>query len=220
MVIRAYIVEHDIGFAPNPFFGVCTVACCKPVIRRVAEIGDWLVGIGSEGDGVRGKLVYAMEVQDRKTLEEYWNAAEFKLKRPNFNGSLMQAQGDNIYRKDEGGHWIQERSRHTHSDPAKTRRHIEHDTQTDCVLISRRFVYLGQNAIDIPEDFVDHRGVSLNLDARGTKRGHPRRESKFTDPALQNRFLSWLDDQGLWGYRGDPNEWQKEARIRDMLSQC
>lgn len=37
-------VARDYGFAPNPFFGVCTLATCKPRIRSVAQIGDWVVG--------------------------------------------------------------------------------------------------------------------------------------------------------------------------------
>ena len=35
--LMAYIVRHDSGFSPNPFGGVCTLACCKPAIRRSAE---------------------------------------------------------------------------------------------------------------------------------------------------------------------------------------
>ena len=30
----SYVVATDSGFAPNPFFGLCTLACCKPAIRR------------------------------------------------------------------------------------------------------------------------------------------------------------------------------------------
>jgi hypothetical protein len=40
-------VARDYGFAPNPFFGVCTLATCKPKIRKAAAIGDWVVGTGS-----------------------------------------------------------------------------------------------------------------------------------------------------------------------------
>ncbi len=29
--------RRDYGFAPNPFHGICTLATCKPVIRRVAR---------------------------------------------------------------------------------------------------------------------------------------------------------------------------------------
>lgn len=40
MKLFSYIVTHDAGFAPNPFWGYCTLACCKPAIRRTANVGD------------------------------------------------------------------------------------------------------------------------------------------------------------------------------------
>jgi len=42
---RIYLctLKHDSGFVPNPFHGYCTLACCKPQIRRKArERGGWL----------------------------------------------------------------------------------------------------------------------------------------------------------------------------------
>jgi hypothetical protein len=37
-----YVIAEDWGFAPNPFFGVLTLNCCKPQIRQQAEVGDWV----------------------------------------------------------------------------------------------------------------------------------------------------------------------------------
>ena len=31
--LYAYVMTYDTGFAPNSFYGVCTLACCKPKIR-------------------------------------------------------------------------------------------------------------------------------------------------------------------------------------------
>src|SRR5262245_31415483 len=42
--LYSYVVARDYGFAPNPFYGFCTLATCKPDIRRTADIGDWIVG--------------------------------------------------------------------------------------------------------------------------------------------------------------------------------
>ena len=63
--IHSYVVRYDSGFAPNPFYGYCTLATCKPNIRRSADIGDWVVGSGSNDRTVRrgGRLVYAMRVR-------------------------------------------------------------------------------------------------------------------------------------------------------------
>ena len=35
--LYSYVFDHDYGFAPNPFHGVCTLATCKPSIREHAE---------------------------------------------------------------------------------------------------------------------------------------------------------------------------------------
>lgn len=218
-MIRAYVVEHDVGFAPNPFYGVCTLAACKPRIRGSADIRDWIVGIGSVNDGTRGKLVYAMKVDEKLTFDEYWLDQRFQQKHPNFCGSLKQAQGDNAYHRDRRGNWIQERCRHTHSRLHMTQRHIDRDTSENSVLISWTFVYFGQEAIDIPHHLVNAEGAHLSLDGTGTEKGGLQREKNFDDPRLEENFVSWLQEMNLWGYRGDPVEWTKADEIATMLKQ-
>ena len=34
MIVYEYVMTSDSGFAPNPFYGACTLACCKPKIRK------------------------------------------------------------------------------------------------------------------------------------------------------------------------------------------
>ena len=41
--IYPYCVLQDNGSAPNLFFGVCTLAICKPKIRKSAKIWDRIV---------------------------------------------------------------------------------------------------------------------------------------------------------------------------------
>src|SRR5687767_8705715 len=77
--IFSYVIKFDTGAAPNPFWGLCTLTICKPVIRRTAKIGDWILGFGStqvevKGKGYisySGKLVYAMKVTKILTLLQY-----------------------------------------------------------------------------------------------------------------------------------------------------
>jgi len=38
--LYSYTVRYDDGAAPNPFNGMCTLAICKPAIRRTAAPGD------------------------------------------------------------------------------------------------------------------------------------------------------------------------------------
>jgi hypothetical protein len=64
-----YKVAHDGGSAPNPFHGLCTLAICKPAIRRVAKKDDVILGLGCGNDGAR--IVYCMVVDAVVSWAEY-----------------------------------------------------------------------------------------------------------------------------------------------------
>lgn len=96
----SYILRHNDGFAPNPFHGWCTLACCKPVVRRVAKRGDWVVGLTSGSAGV----VYVMQVDEKLTFAEYWADPRFACKKPSWTCDDPEHRcGDNIYRPLGGG---------------------------------------------------------------------------------------------------------------------
>ncbi len=82
MRLYSYKVRYDIGFAPNPFHGVCTLATCKPRIRAGASVGDWVVGVGSASQGTLGRLVFGMQVEEKMTFDEYWDDERFQSKKP------------------------------------------------------------------------------------------------------------------------------------------
>jgi hypothetical protein len=75
MTLYSYCLRYDTGAAPNPFGGICTLVICKPAIRRVAQPGDWVVGLGASsspiGD-VSGRVVYAMKITERLTMQGYY----------------------------------------------------------------------------------------------------------------------------------------------------
>jgi len=151
--LLSYIIDRDFGFAPNPFNGYCTLATCKPKTRNIAKVGDWIVGIGGKnlGDGYR-KLIYAMEVTEKLTFNEYWKDERFELKKPIMNGSLKRAYGDNIYFC-EDGQWHQQNSHHSHEDGTPNEKNIKRDTSSNFVLISDHFYYFGDQAKSIPKKF-------------------------------------------------------------------
>ena len=95
----SYVVRYDSGFAPNPFHGLCTLATCKPGIRKHAKVGDWILGVGSNGRDIRrgDHVVYAMRITETMTTTEYWNDQRFEKKKPSLNRSWVAASGDNIY---------------------------------------------------------------------------------------------------------------------------
>ncbi len=151
MHIFSYIVRYDVGFAPNPFYGFCTLATCKPKIRKAAQVGDWIVGTGSRSRGNSGRLVFAMRVDETLTFDAYWDDERFARKRPNMHGNLKQTVGDNIYHRDvPTGRWLQEDSRHTRADGTPNSEHVVRDTATDVVLVSRRFSYFGAHGPEVP----------------------------------------------------------------------
>ena len=55
MKLSAYIITVDSGFAPNPFGRFCTLACCKPTIRRMAEKDDTVIACASSSAARSGK---------------------------------------------------------------------------------------------------------------------------------------------------------------------
>jgi hypothetical protein len=129
----SYVVDHDLGYAPNPFGDFCTLAKCKygtvrskngSVRRNIAELaeeGDWIAGTGgaSGQSAGHGKLIYAMRVDEIIPLAEYC--------------------GGNIGNRIDAEHDIAEKCRYA--------------------LISHHSFYFGRNAIDIsdiPQKHLDH----------------------------------------------------------------
>jgi hypothetical protein len=196
MKLFSYVVARDFGFAPNPFHGVCTLATCKPDVRKLANVGDWVIGTGSATYGLSGKLVYAMEVNETLTFNEYWMDPRFSKKRPILNGSLKQAFGDNIYSY-HGKKWIQANSHHSFANGRQNTANIKNDTRTNRILVSRNFGYWGADAPLIPARFrkKGSKGVCI---IRGFK-------YKFTE-AVATSFIEWLHAKGLTGYSGAPAE--------------
>lgn len=58
MIVYEYVMTSDSGFAPNPFHGTCTLACCKPKIRK---------GVANE---IFGKIKKTLASDKRLTKEK------------------------------------------------------------------------------------------------------------------------------------------------------
>lgn len=200
--IYSYVVRYDSGFAPNPFYGYCTLATCKPQIRQHASLGDWVVGSGSNDRSVRrgGYIVYAMRVTETMTFDEYFEDQRFGYKKPYRNGSRKQSCGDNIYsRTAPNAAWQQCDSFHSRSDGSLNPDHVARDTGVNRVLISNDFVYFGGEGPEFPVELRDHRGRPLCKTGIGL--------TTFDDPQMVASFESWIRGLGARGYRGAPFEW-------------
>jgi len=172
------------GFAPNPYFGYCTLACCKPVIRRKANVGDWIVGTGSVTNVGNNRLLYVMKVTEKMLFEKYAVDSRFHKKIP--SKGLVEERGDNIYYRDEHGEWQRRQAYHYSDDQ------MQFDLSGTYVLISDYFFYFGRNAVKIPDEFKEI-----------FKRG-PGHKCKFSSE-LKEKFIAWIKDNYTQGIAGEPS---------------
>jgi len=208
MTVYSYLIEHDLGLAPNPFGKYCTLAVCKPLIRKSSnlKIGDWVIGTGSKalgkaiGQKLENKLIYAMELTEKISLEDYWNDTRFQYKKPVMNGTLVTMHGDNFYHKDLSGKWIQEDSAHSNPDGSCNLKHLKKDVSGTNVLISEHFFYFGNNAPKVPSNLkkVFHTGVG----------------QKKVEESTGKEFLNWIKTNFKTGINGDPLSWDKHKQYR------
>lgn len=193
--LYSYVVQHDYGFGPNPFWGVCTLANCKPQVRKHAKIGDLVIGTGSADIGASGHLVYWMHVGEIVLFDEYWSDPRFVRKKPNMRGSMMYRYGDNIYWTGPDGTYQQLDSFHSEADGSLSVANRGRDTgTTERVLIGTKFAYYGKSAPPIPGPL--HYVI---------KRG-PGHKCRFADSEL-TALEEWIRTLPERGYVNEPGRW-------------
>ena len=199
----SYVVRYDSGFAPNPFHGYCTLATCKPVIRRIAQIGDWVVGTGSDEAGIRHgeHLVYAMKVTECLSTTDYWHDPRFEKKKPNLLLNWVTASGDNIYEPLGCGRWHQLHSYHSREDGSCMDKHVARDTGVQRILVSDEFIYFGGEGPRLPKCFL----MGGEFQMICTRRHHRRIKNEPTIVALD----TWINSLGLTDFQGKPWDWVK-----------
>lgn len=199
MTLYSYIVKHDTGFAPNPFFGYCTLACCKPGIRRTAKVGDWIVGLTPKAQG--NKIVYFMKVDKKMRFDEYWLDRRFERKKPKLNAGIKGKNGDNIYAWENGG-FRQLPSAHSkpkfgNREDAKMKRR---DLGGQGVLVSRHFAYFGSEPEKLPK------GLKRLIVGIGYR--------CHLSEDIKSRFLQFTEKHGFGGYMHCPH-WRNKDRLAD-----
>ena len=194
--VYIYVVDRDFGFAPNPFHGYCTLATCKPEIRKGATVDDWVIGMGGRRLRATGCCIFAMCVTKKITFDEYWANPDYRDKKPVRNGSNKMMVGDNIYHRAEPNKkWHQADSHHSLADGSINTDNLKRDTKTNAVLISKNFFYFGNSAPVIPQSILDAIGFKNGI-------GH-----RVFDIADCDKLFSWLRSQhgrSLNMVAGDP----------------
>ena len=208
MKLYSYCLRYDDGAAPNPYGGICTLVICKPAIRRTAEIGDWVVGLGSTnspiGD-IADYLVYAMKVTDKMTMEAYdeFCVAKHSRKIPSWRSrDYGKRMGDCIYDYSSGNPPKLRWGNHTEANRVR-------DLSGVYALLSRHFYYFGDHPIKLPNDL-----MPIIHDTQGHK-------SDSNEPYLES-FVRWIE--GL-RYRpnkmlGQPQLKQEYSRETDIQAKC
>lgn len=207
MRLFAYKQTADSGFAPNPFHGACTLATCKPRIRRHKQVGDWIAGFtstGLNGDAVgQERLIYLMQVAEKLPLEDYHADQRFAAKIPT-NGSdqCVETVGDNIYGLRDGA-YFQVPNRHHSAE------HIARDTSGKFVLIGKTFVYFGSEPLVIP--------IELRPDIPRGQAGHG---IQTRDVVLAQAFIDFVLTRGT-GVHARPTSWKTgDATWKQRRSSC
>lgn len=147
MRLFTYCITNDTGAAPNPFWGLCTLAICKPVIRRVASVGDWVCATGSVEDGMENKVIYAMKITQKMTLENYYDFCreQHPKKIPDWKGNDPKRRvGDCIYYIENGETQLRE--------SVHDKTNMNTDLGGISVLISDEFYYFGKEGKLLPVD--------------------------------------------------------------------
>ena len=185
MALYSYLLAYDCGAAPNPFHRYCTLATCKPAIRRTAHVGDWIIATGRKNSHTYRKLVYAMRVAEAIPLEDYFRDSRFAAKKPDLKSKNWQDWvGDNIYRRQPDGSFTRLSSPYQNHDPSK-------DLRGKNALIADHFYYFGTHAVALPPSF--EKLIHAN-------QGH---RNQFPHE-LVTRFLRWLEGKHEPGVHGDP----------------
>ena len=199
MTTRTYRLDHDLGFAPNPFFGWCTLACCMPEIRRNARVDDIVVGMAGRGQlrHVYPRLIYWMRVEETLSFDEYWNDTRFANKRPQIAGPKILAVGDRTYRHDaDGADWSFESSMHYVPDELRPNtNHVMRDTKVNRLLVSRCFTYWGGSGPHLPADL-----IGLFPNPRGQKCKH--------DPEQLSKLHRLIEVETPRFVVGEPADWE------------
>ena len=190
-------MTSDTGFAPNPFYGYCTLAACTSNhMHALLDKGDYIAGFFT--DRVDPYLVYWLKVDEVLDYDKYFHDQRFKRKKPNLSGTWLSRCGDNIYCRDKSGKWVQKDTLHH-----KEKDLFEKDTRYAVVYIGREFSYFGNNAYSQKNILPKGCGNAL-------KKGKGIKYTKRNVHPYFTQYLSWLNSKPL-GRHSNPRDNDKAA---------
>ncbi len=204
MNLYSYVLAVDDGAAPNPFGGVCTLTICKPMIRRTAQVGDWIVGLGSRngpgGRDLSSHVIYAMKVSRKLPYADYWREchARLPMKIPVWSSTarLERRVGDCIYEPLSDGRFWQ------HAGVHKAGNYDGDVGGLNALLADEKFFYFGENPVELPADL---------LGIRHPTQGH---KVHLNDP-YKHAAVEWME--GGFGLGRVPRTLYGQPMHRDLV---
>jgi hypothetical protein len=183
--IWRYVLKVDAGIAPCPQAARLSLCCCKPVIRRYAKVGDWVIGFVPKGLGL-GKIAWAGRVSKAILLGDYQlnfpKRADAIYRRVDFTSEGIEVLEPLPLRLPYPGY---------HADNLSRSR----DQRGRRALLFEPFWYWGQNAVEAPPNIAEMAHY------------HPGQSTKNSWPDRVNQLESWLRsviEPGIHGRPRDP----------------
>lgn len=174
-----YKIVHDDGVAPCVADNLLSLSVGKPVVRRSAAVGDWLLGFAASSLATDNRLIYVACIDERLMQGDYFRHAEYERRK------------DCIYRWD--GHAFVLRAGATHHHD--TARFLEHDLGKApeyagaVTLLARKYRYYGMGGTD---DY-KHRFPALGAVVTKLGQGHRSNHTPDVLHELQGLIQSSLD---------------------------
>jgi len=129
--VWSYIVVFDGGTAPCVDNQSLSLCICKPLIRKNAIVGDWIIGFARKKIG-ENLIVYATEVKDKISMEDYFL--------------------DPKVRKDKIYKFLDNKFIHNGSDIHNSPKNWASDLNGKFCLTSEKFWYFGNDPIPVPDE--------------------------------------------------------------------
>jgi hypothetical protein len=186
MNIYVYKMVADNGGAPCVSDGLLTLAICKPMIRKMAEVNSLVFGFGGKEYGE--KLIYVAKVTEKLRDGDYYRQPKYARRR------------DCIYQEVHGKPEIKANARF-HRDGDQLQHDAGLNFERAFVLLSREFRYFGkQGTTDYQNDFPQIAKLIEKM-----KRGHRVNYSPDVYAALEKLKAK------VWGnfprnFRGQPTD--------------
>lgn len=161
--LTSYRLTEDTGFAPNPFFGILSLATGMPELRQSATVDDWIAGFTSgalcgHAPGTE-RLVFLMRVGEVVSYAEYHADPRFTRKIPHLNGGPeVERHGDNIYHpmrvSADAPELFEQLPNPHHWNVAQDRqdeRSKRQDLRGRRVLLATEYAYFGRAPLAVPD---------------------------------------------------------------------